>query len=158
MALCIFLTIRCHVLTKPLHPNLTWLSTQESNPYYIKNMMIKLFTQDWIEKSINPHLTLVRFGTITIQMVLLSEEQLFNSRKERFANKNVYEKVLTLNKTVLNFLSNVIPNELIEYDNVDSPLFNAKIKTLDTIKKLRKKSFPNAIWIAWYMTQKINTT
>lgn len=39
-------------------------------------------------------------------------------KEKAFENKNVYEKVLIFNKTVLNILSNFIPNELIECDDV----------------------------------------
>ena len=44
-----------------------------------------------------------------------------------FANKHVDEKVLIFNKTVLNFLSNFIPHEVIV---CDPPWFNRKIKSL----------------------------
>ena len=39
-------------------------------------------------------------------------------------NKNVDEKVLTFNKTVMNILSNFIPHELIVCDEKDPPWFN----------------------------------
>ena len=68
--------------------------------------------------------------------MMLSEEQLISSKKERL-KKNVDVKVLTLYKPVLNTLSNLIPNVLIECDDKDPPWFNAKIKTLGTIYKLR---------------------
>ena len=47
-----------------------------------------------------------------------------------FANKHVDEKVLILNKTVLNVLSNFIPHEVIVCDDKDPPWFNGKIKSL----------------------------
>ena len=47
-----------------------------------------------------------------------------------FANKNVDEKVLIFNKTVLNVLSNFIPHEVIVWDDKDPPWFNRKIKSL----------------------------
>ena len=48
-------------------------------------------------KFIIPQLILVRFGTIKIQIKILSEEQ-FNQFWERaFENRNVDEKVLTFN-------------------------------------------------------------
>ena len=43
-----------------------------------------------------------------------------------FENKNVDEKVLTLNKTVINILSNFIPHELIVCDDKDPPWFNIR--------------------------------
>ena len=39
----------------------------------------KLFAQNLMFKSIIPHPILVRFGTIKIQMMILSEEQLISS-------------------------------------------------------------------------------
>ena len=47
-----------------------------------------------------------------------------------FANKHVDEKVLTFNKTILNFLSNFIPHEVIVCDDKDPPWFSGKIKSL----------------------------
>ena len=47
-----------------------------------------------------------------------------------FANKNVDEKVLIFNKTVLNVFSNFIPHEVIVCDDKDPPWFNGKVKTL----------------------------
>ena len=40
-----------------------------------------------------------------------------------FDNKNVDEKVLTFNKTILNILSNFIPHKLIVCDNKNPPCF-----------------------------------
>ena len=47
-----------------------------------------------------------------------------------FENKNVDEKVLTLNKTVMNILSTFIPHELIVSADKDPPWFNTKIESL----------------------------
>ena len=47
-----------------------------------------------------------------------------------FENKNVDEKVLAFNKTILYIISNLIPYELITCDNKDPPWFNIKIKLL----------------------------
>ena len=44
--------------------------------------------------------------------------------------KNVDEKVLAFNKTILYIISNLIPYELIVCDNKDPPWFNIKIKSL----------------------------
>ena len=57
-----------------------------------------------------------------------------------FENKNLDEKVLTFNKTVMNILSNFIPHELIVYDDKDPPWFNTKIK-LVTHKKIKSYKF-----------------
>ena len=70
----------------------------------------------------------------------------FNWEKA-FENKNVDEKVLTFNKTVLNILSNFIPHELIVCDDKDSPWLNTKIKSLihEKIKryKVLRKNIEN---------------
>ena len=60
-----------------------------------------------------------------------------------FENKNVDEKDLSFNKTILNILSNFIPLELIVCDGKDPPCSNTKIKSLihkkiKTYKVLRK--------------------
>ena len=47
-----------------------------------------------------------------------------------FKNKNVDEKVLTFNKTVMNILSNFIPHKLIVCDDKDPLWFMTKIKSL----------------------------
>ena len=47
-----------------------------------------------------------------------------------FANKHVAEKILIFNKTVLNILSNFIPQEVIVCDDKDPSWFNGKIKLL----------------------------
>ena len=47
-----------------------------------------------------------------------------------FANKQVDEKVLIFNKTVLNILSNFIQHEVIVSDDKDLPWFYGKIKSL----------------------------
>ena len=61
-----------------------------------------------------------------------------------FENKNVDEKVLNINKTVLNILSNFITHELIVWDGKDSPWFNTKIKSLIREKiKICKSSAKN---------------
>ena len=44
-----------------------------------------------------------------------------------FVNKHVDEKVLIFNKTVLNILSNFIPQEVIVCDDKDPPWFNGKL-------------------------------
>ena len=54
-----------------------------------------------------------------------------------FANKDVNEKVLIFNKTVLNVLSNFIPHEVKVCNDEDPPWFNGKIKLLIN-EKLRK--------------------
>ena len=72
----------------------------------------------------------MRFGTINIRMMILSEEQLISSTgKERFKNKNVNENVLIFNETILNILSNFIFQELIVFDDKDPPWFNTMIKS-----------------------------
>ena len=60
-----------------------------------------------------------------------------------FENKNVNEKVLTFNKTVMNILSNFIPHKLIVCGDKDPLWFMTKIKSLihekiKTCKVLRK--------------------
>ena len=52
------------------------------------------------------------------------------NRGRAFENKNVDEKVLTFNKTVINILSNFIPHKLIACDEKDPPWFMTKIKSL----------------------------
>ena len=47
-----------------------------------------------------------------------------------FENKNVDEKVVIFNKTVLNILSNFIPHELIVCNEKDPSWVNSKIKSL----------------------------
>ena len=80
-----FLKIHPHVSTYSLHPNLTWLSIQVPTLHYIQTVTIKLFTQNLILKSIIPHLILVWFGTIKIQMLILSEEQLISWTGKEFS-------------------------------------------------------------------------
>ena len=47
-----------------------------------------------------------------------------------FLGKNVNEKASILTKTILNIMSNYIPNEITTIDNRDPPLINNKIKSL----------------------------
>ena len=77
---------------------------------------IKLFTQTLTLKSNIPHLILVRFGTIKIQMIL-SEEQLISSTGNEILKVKMWmrKSYLTFSQTVLNILSSFIPHELIVY-------------------------------------------
>ena len=79
-----FIHPSCHP-HRPLHP-----SCQHQEPtvhyiqaviilQYIQSVTIKLFTQNLILKSIVPHLIFVRFATLKIQMMILSEKQLISS-------------------------------------------------------------------------------
>ena len=99
------------------------MSIQEPTLHYTQIVTIKLFTQNFILKSIIPHLILLRFRTIKIQMMILLEEQLINqfNWERAFENKNVDEKDLTFNKTALNIFSNCILHELIVCDDKGPP-------------------------------------
>ena len=60
--------------------------------------------------------------------------------KKAFSNKNVNEKVDTVNQTILNILSNFIPHETITCDDRDPPWFNKNIKSLKILKFIRPSS------------------
>ena len=61
-----------------------------------------------------------------------------------FVNTNVNEKVFILNKTVLNILSNFIPQETVTVDDNDPLWFTKKIKNLIQEKKNAYKSYGNS--------------
>ena len=61
-----------------------------------------------------------------------------------FVNTNVNEKVLILNKTILNILSNFIPHETLTVDDKDPPWFRKKIKNLIQEKNNVYKSYQNS--------------
>ena len=65
-----------HVTTSSLHHNLTWSLIQGPTLHYIQTVTTKLFMQNLISKFIIPHVILARFGTIKIQMMILSKKQL----------------------------------------------------------------------------------
>ena len=67
----------CIDLVFTSQPNL--IVDSGTHPHYIQTVTIKLFTQNLILKSIIPHLILVKFDTIKIQIMILSEEQLISS-------------------------------------------------------------------------------
>ena len=48
-----------------------------------------------------------------------------------FVNTDVNEKVLILNKTILNILSNFIPHETLTIDDKDLSWFTKKIKNIN---------------------------
>ena len=74
----------------------------------------------------------MRFDTLKIQMIILSEEQLISQLNwERdFENKNVDKKVLIFNKTALNSQSNIISHESIICDDKETPWFNTNRKII----------------------------
>ena len=61
-----------------------------------------------------------------------------------FVNTNVNEKVFILNKTVLDILSNFIPQETVTVDDNDPLWFTKKIKNLIQEKKNLYKSHGNS--------------
>ena len=60
-----------------------------------------------------------------------------------FLGKNVNEKVSILTKTILNIMSNYIPNEIITIDDKDPPWVNNKIKSLIKNKNEYFKNYFN---------------
>ena len=60
-----------------------------------------------------------------------------------FLGKNVNEKVSILTKTILNIMSNYIPNEIITIDDKDPPRVNNKIKSLMKNKNEYFKNYFN---------------
>ena len=64
----------------------------------------------------------------------------FNWEKT-FYKTNVTKKVSIFNETILNVLSNYIPNEILTYDDEDPPWFNSRIKSLLQGKNKLYKDF-----------------
>ena len=58
-----------------------------------------------------------------------------------FLNTSVNEKVTTLNKTILNIISNFVPQETVMCGNKDLPWFNNKIRVLIQEKKYSIQQF-----------------
>ena len=59
-----------------------------------------------------------------------------------FLDKNTEEKASILTKTILNIMSNFIPNEIVTIDDRDPPWINSKIKSLI---KNKNESFKNCV-------------
>ena len=70
-----------------------------------------------------------KFGTIKMLILSSIDEQLMNWQRV-FLNTSVNEKVDVFNSTVLNILSNFIPQEFVVCDNKDTSWFNKKIRAL----------------------------
>ena len=60
-----------------------------------------------------------------------------------FLNTNVNEKVDIFNSTILNILSNLIPHEVLVYDDKEPPWFNKKIRALIQEKNVAFKNYRN---------------
>ena len=56
-----------------------------------------------------------------------------------FVNTNVNKKMFNLNKTILNILSNFIPNETLIVDDKDPPWFTKKKKKKKRKEKEKRK-------------------
>ena len=65
-------------MTQFLLRNLIYQSNQELSPHSTLTVTIRLFTPNLILKSFTHPLTLARFGTIKIQMLILSDDPLMN--------------------------------------------------------------------------------
>ena len=61
-----------------------------------------------------------------------------------FVNTNVNEKVLILNRTILNIFSNFTPHETLTIDDKDPPWFTKKIKNIIHEKNNVYKSYRNS--------------
>ena len=73
---------------------------------------------DLILKSFTHHLTLVRFGTVKVSMLILSNDSIYEfDLGKDFAKKHVDVTVLPFNKTILKFLNNFILHEVIFCDD-----------------------------------------
>ena len=72
------LEIPPRVLTSFLLRNLIYQSNQELSPHSTLTVTIRLFSSNLILKPFTHHLTLARFGTIKIQVLILSDDPLTN--------------------------------------------------------------------------------
>ena len=139
-------------MTQFLLRNLIYQSNQELSPHSTLTVTIRLFTPNLILKSFTHPLTLARFGTIKIQMLILSDDPLMNLTELGLLRINLQmKKFLILNIIVLNVLSNFIPHEVTVCDDKDPPwfiiksLFNEKLRNYNAYHKniynsqLRKK-------------------
>ena len=81
-----------------------------------------------------------------------------------FSNTNVNEKVDIFNRTILNILSNFIPNETIVCNDKDPPWFNNRIKNLIKEKNATYKIFrhnkdnPDLIYHLKFLHERLSTT
>ena len=170
--------IHPHILTWFLLQNLIYQSNQKLSPQFTLTAIIRLFTVNLILKSFTHHLRQVTFGTIKIQMLILSDDPLTNLTGTQPFQINMKTKKFWFSiKLFLNTLSNIIPHEVIVCDHKDPPWFNRKIKSL-TNEKLRThyayhenicnnniivnyaKSWVlhNSSWAIWLMIQSKDTS
>ena len=77
------------------------------------------------------HLMCGRFGTLKMQRPASLDKKLMNS-----VGEGTFETpTLMKNRTIINILSNFIPQEFVVCDDKDPPWFNKKIRTLIQEKK-----------------------
>ena len=89
--------------------------------------------------------------------------EMFNSEK-LFQNKNIHDHLKLFNETIVNIVSNYIPNKYINYNDKDPPWLNDHIKRKmltqknEIFKKYFKDERPNSInenlqTITWDLTE-----
>ena len=92
---------------------------------------------------------------------------MFNWEK-LFQNKNIHDQLKLLKKTIVNIVSNYIPNKFIIWNDKDPPLLNDHIKRLinlknEIFKKYLKGGRPDSVYenlqtITWDLTEAVSSS
>ena len=92
---------------------------------------------------------------------------MFNWEK-LFQNKNIHDQLKLLKKTIVNIVSNYIPNKFIIWNDKDPPLLNDHIKRLinlknEIFKKYLKDGRPGSVHenlqtITWDLTEAVSSS
>ena len=92
---------------------------------------------------------------------------MFNWEK-LFQNKNIHDQLKLLKKTIVNIVSNYIPNKFIIWNDKDPPLLNDHIKRLinlknEIFKKYLKDGRPDSVYenlqtITWDLTEAVSSS
>ena len=93
--------------------------------------------------------------------------EMFNWEK-LFQNKNIHDQLKLLKKTIVNIVSNYIPNKFIIWNDKDPPLLNDHIKRLinlknEIFKKYLKDGRPDSVYenlqtITWDLTEAVSSS
>ena len=93
--------------------------------------------------------------------------EMFNWEK-LFQNKNIHDQLKLLKKTIVNIVSNYIPNKFIIWNDKDPPLLNDHIKRLinlknEIFKKYLKDGRPDSVHenlqtITWDLTEAVSSS
>ena len=93
--------------------------------------------------------------------------EMFNWEK-LYQNKNIHDQLKLLKKTIVNIVSNYIPNKFIIWNDKDPPLLNDHIKRLinlknEIFKKYLKDGRPGSVHenlqtITWDLTEAVSSS